>query len=522
MADSRDITGKNRVFTGTKGIKLPSDGTSTRVDEAGVIRFNTDINLAEYYDGTSWKAIDAPPVVSGISPTSFASDGSTEVTITVSGSGFSNPPQAITFVGSDGTEFVGGNVTFVNSSTVSATTNTGMTVAKEPYDVKVSNQSGLAGTLAAALDAGSTPSFATASGNIGTIAQGATNFSGLSTVAATDADGQEVDHSITSGSLPPGVILDENATFSGTVGTIASNTDYTFTVTATDGVNTVSRSFTITATPPPYMTATGGTITTDGDYKVHTFTSSNTFTVTAVGADPTYGDKVEYLVVAGGGDGGAQHAGGGGAGGYRANGAYNFTVSATSYPITVGTSSRYSNGGSSTFSTITSAGGGRGGSPGQYGPSSGGSGGGGGSHGSTQGGASGNSPSVSPSQGNSGGGANSNSPPRWGGGGGGGAGGGGAQGNASAGGTGGAAVQNDITGSSLYYAGGGGGHNHNQGTDGGQPGTGSIGGYGYANARSGGNNAVANRGGGGGGDHGQETNAGLPSDGVVILRYKFQ
>ena len=518
MADSRDITGKNRVFTGTKGIKLPSDGTSTRIDEAGVIRFNTDINLAEYYDGTSWKAIDAPPVVSSISPTTFASDGTTEYTITISGSGFSNPPQAITFIGSDATEFVGGNVTFVNSSTVTATTNTGMTVAKEPYDIKVTNQSGLAGTLAAALDAGSNPSFATASGNIGTIAQGDTDFSGLSTVAATDADGQTVSHSVTSGSLPPGVSMASNATFSGTVGTIASSTDYTFTVTATDGVNAVSRSFTITGTPPLFITATGGTITEDGDFKVHTFNSSSTFTVTGTGADPTYGDKVEYLVVAGGGSGGAQHAGGGGAGGYRANGAYNFTVSAASYPITVGTSSEYSSGGSSTFSTITSAGGGRGGSPGQYGPSSGGSGGGGGSHGSTQGGASGNSPSVSPSQGNSGGGANSNSSPRWGGGGGGGAGGGGAQGNAAAGGTGGAAVQNDITGSSLYYAGGGGGHNHNQGTDGGQPGTGSIGGGGW----SGGQNAVANRGGGGGGDHSSETSAGDPSDGVVIIRYKFQ
>ena len=36
--------------------------------------------------------------------------------------------------------------------------------------------------------------------------------------------------------------------------------------------------------------ATGGTITTDGDYKVHTFNSSGTFTVT------TAPDYVEYLV----------------------------------------------------------------------------------------------------------------------------------------------------------------------------------------------------------------------------------
>ena len=58
--------------------------------------------------------------------------------------------------------------------------------------------------------------------------------------------------------------------------------------------------------------ATGGTITTDGDYKVHTFTSSGTFTVSSA---PDY---VHYLVVAGGGGGGGHtHGGGGGAGGYR-------------------------------------------------------------------------------------------------------------------------------------------------------------------------------------------------------------
>ena len=64
----------------------------------------------------------------------------------------------------------------------------------------------------------------------------------------------------------------------------------------------------------PYMTATGGTVTTDGSYKVHKFTSSGTFQVTQLGTIGT----VEYIVVAGGG-GGSAHTndagGGGGAGG---------------------------------------------------------------------------------------------------------------------------------------------------------------------------------------------------------------
>ena len=50
----------------------------------------------------------------------------------------------------------------------------------------------------------------------------------------------------------------------------------------------------------PFIIATGGTITTSGNYKIHTFLSSDTFTVTGM---PVAG-TVEYLVVAGGGGGG--------------------------------------------------------------------------------------------------------------------------------------------------------------------------------------------------------------------------
>ena len=69
---------------------------------------------------------------------------------------------------------------------------------------------------------------------------------------------------------------------------------------------------------PEFMTVSSTvTPTTDGDYKIHRFTGTGTFTVSAVGSDATYGDAVEYLIVAGGGGGGHQFGGGGGAGGYR-------------------------------------------------------------------------------------------------------------------------------------------------------------------------------------------------------------
>jgi len=57
-----------------------------------------------------------------------------------------------------------------------------------------------------------------------------------------------------------------------------------------------------------FTVATGGTITTEGDFKVHTFTGSGTFQVTTLGTD----DTVDAFVVGGGGATGQ----GGGGGGY--------------------------------------------------------------------------------------------------------------------------------------------------------------------------------------------------------------
>jgi hypothetical protein len=56
-------------------------------------------------------------------------------------------------------------------------------------------------------------------------------------------------------------------------------------------------------TVPEYVVATGGTITCDGDFKIHTFTGPGTFTVTSAG-NPLGSATVDYLVVAGGGAGG--------------------------------------------------------------------------------------------------------------------------------------------------------------------------------------------------------------------------
>src|SRR5210317_395528 len=57
-----------------------------------------------------------------------------------------------------------------------------------------------------------------------------------------------------------------------------------------------------------FTTATGGTITTSGDYKIHSFTGDGCFVVSQIGNAPTVPTggptNVDYLVVAGGGGGG--------------------------------------------------------------------------------------------------------------------------------------------------------------------------------------------------------------------------
>ena len=207
----------------------------------------------------------------------------------------------------------------------------------------------------------------------------------------------------------------------------------------------------------PYATG-GDTIMTDGTYWYHTFLSSGTFT-------PAKTLSVDYLVVAGGGGGGGTIGGGGAGGGLRTGTGFS-CASGTGITVTVGAGGATTvSGSNSVFSTITSTGGGYGGSIGSDG-ATGGSGGGGGSGynggpGSiwAQGlGAAGNTPSTSPSQGSSGGNGNGIVAQDYvTGGGGGGAGAVGANASNSSGGNGGAGTANSYSGSSVTYAGGGGG-----------------------------------------------------------------
>jgi len=271
--------------------------------------------------------------------------------------------------------------------------------------------------------------------------------------------------------------------------------------------------------PGAFIIATGGTITTDGDYKVHSFSSSAEFTVTSLGTDPTYGDKIDYLAVAGGGGGGTFLGAGGGSGGLLT--ATSATVSAIAYAATVGAGGAGATvertqggaGSNSTFYGVTAVGGGGGAAngSGQRDGVSGGSGGGAVSSGTPGAGTAG--------QGNEGGAGSGTGVLGQGGGGGAGAVGGDA--TSTNGGDGGVGLQNSITGTALYYAGGGGGSAY--APSGGIAGEGGEGGGGDGGTTAG-SDADANTGGGGGGsDRDTVTPAGgNGGSGIVIVRYKFQ
>ncbi len=294
---------------------------------------------------------------------------------------------------------------------------------------------------------------------------------------------------------------------------------------------------------PEYIAATGGTITTCGNFKIHTFTGPGTFQVTNAG-NSGGSDKVSYVVIAGGGGAGGDGGGGGGAGGFREGkdaptdsysasplATTGLTTPATSYPITVGGGgaggaqpAAGAAGVNSVFSTITSTGGGIGGGRGAAGD--GGSG-GGGQRGSPQTAGSGNTPPVSPAQGTNGG---PGGPPNGddGGGGGGGAtvaGSSNGPSGGAGGGAGGAGATSSINGTPTARAGGGGGGSSPK----------CVSGAGVAGAGGGGTgvtsgsnatNGTANTGGGGGGSSGGPgipvTQGGSGGSGIVIIRYKFQ
>ena len=462
----------------SSGIPFGNNAGRPANPTTGKLYSNGETQRLELYtaDGSWENIVQAIPSVSSI--TGNYSEATNSGVITIYGTNFVNGAYA-TAVGSNGVQVNASSTTF-NSLVQLTATFTGLLNAQEPYDIKVTNPSNLFGLIPDALYINASPVWQTAAGSLGTFQE---QVSVSLSATATDPESTAISYALASGStLPSGVTLNSSTgLISGTLPDIETDTTYTFTINATDGLNVIPR----------------------------TFNLISLYVVTV--------PSTEYLVIAGGGGGGGDggYGSGGGAGGFRYGSMS--PSSSTTYNIVVGLGGTGQSGagldnatvgGNSTFATITSAGGGRGrgisgGLPGLTGGS--------GSGGDRNPGGAGNTPSVSPVQGYAGGAGGTEST-----GGGGGAGGVGLNGGTYTGGGGGPGAQSSITGVATYYAGGGGGCGRDTGSNGG------IGGGGNAGAPGVAGTAGSPNTGGGGGAGGTNT-GGLGSNGgsgVVFLAYQ--
>ena len=451
----------------------------------GDLYFDTTLNALIAYRTAGWEKVsqDPAPQIASISPTTAATTGTV---VTITGSNFKSG-LSVQFIGTNAVSYNSPLSTFVSGTSATATTPV-LPVAYEPYDVKVINNDNQFAILENCLDAGGTPVWGTPSGTLATISE---QTSLNTSVAANDPDGTSIVYS--SLNLPAWITLNSSTgSLTGTAPDVSSNTTYSFEITASDGVNTSTRSFNIVV---------------------------NVITVPST---------IELLLIAGGGSGGGNAGGGGGAGGVVYNSSLSVTPS-TQYNISIGSGGPAVNGrgpgnqgGNSSFGGITATGGGAGGSA-DGGPSSGGS--GGGRWGVSQSGGTGIvGQGYDGGTGFTGGGYSENA------GGGGGAGGVGGNANRTTGGAGGlgtnaysAWATATSSGVNGYFASGGGAGTPGNGTSV-NPGTASNGGGAGGTRSSAASSGVANTGSGGGGGSysgspGTYYNSGNGGSGICIIRY---
>ena len=272
-----------------------------------------------------------------------------------------------------------------------------------------------------------------------------------------------------------------------------------------------------------FTEATGGTVTTDGNFKIHAFTSTGTFTVTELGTVNSF----EILTVSGGASASSNTYTTGGAGGGVVNHQTAQALTAAAYTITIG-----AGGAQISFNAF--------GAQGNAGSDS------------SVKLASNNSIIVESDVSDVTGGVNSHSVNGGGSGGGnsfkvvdatttqyaggtggdggGGGAGSGANGNANSGvngGAGGAGFATTITGSSQNFGGGGGGGSYNSSSPSFQASGGAGGGGTGAGYNAAATSGAANTGGGAGGTKsgyfgGSDFQGGAGGSGIVYIRYKFQ
>ena len=180
------------------------------------------------------------PTVTSLSPDTITN---AQTSVTITGTNFVNGA-VVNAIATTGAIFTADTVTFNSATSITAQ----FTLATDgTYFIRVENPDGLAGRSATALlTVSDAPTWSTAAGSLGSVAQGGTiNF----TVTATSDSA--VTYSIVSGALPTGGSLNSSTgAITGTEsGSDTSETVYNFTIRATDAESqTADRAFSITVT----------------------------------------------------------------------------------------------------------------------------------------------------------------------------------------------------------------------------------------------------------------------------------
>jgi hypothetical protein len=233
---------------GTGAAILPSGTTDQRpgTPTEGMLRYNSTTGLYEQYTATGWQAVDAPPTVSNISGTI---NENTNSTLTITGTGFkSGSVVSIEGAGVGGTPRTL-TTTFVSTTSLTAATNATSVnyTGGASFDVKVTNSSGLTGTLTTAGAVDRDPIWSTSAGTLATIADAYGSYSPIATLSASDPEGTSVTYAISSGSLPGNVTLNSStgAISGDPTNETSASTTYSFVASATSNTQAATRSFNI-------------------------------------------------------------------------------------------------------------------------------------------------------------------------------------------------------------------------------------------------------------------------------------
>ena len=238
MTKARDlanfVAGTNSAITTTQ---IDDDAvTNAKIANESITINGSAVNL-----GGSVTVGETKPTFSSISPSTIEN---TQTSVTISGGNFVTVPLVTAIHSTTGALTVADEVSFTNASTIVAK----FTISVDgTYKLYIENPDGMAVQSGAVLTVSDAPAWTTSAGSLGTFAAGA-SF-GTINLTATDSTSMAK----TSGTFPGGMTLNSGgsgtSTLTGTESGATSETQYSFTIRATDAEGqTADRAFTITVT----------------------------------------------------------------------------------------------------------------------------------------------------------------------------------------------------------------------------------------------------------------------------------